>query len=183
MYPFCWPLWWDSRLHWWQWWRLYVAIVWDANSIAYHATELHNYTQSIHTVDFNSIWIQDYSSVCYHLCGHNWINHWETCMSASTYKVCECLLHSASVFKGSWIKIRSWHYAHENHTHTIHASCSSTQFLCANGQCASSSFRCNGLTGGCSDGSDQINCCRSPCSCIHKVTYVYGTLHYIQSQL
>ena len=31
------------------------AIVWDANSIAYLTTELYNYTQSIRTVDFNSI--------------------------------------------------------------------------------------------------------------------------------
>ena len=31
------------------------AIVWDANSIAYHTIELYNYTQSIRTVDFNSI--------------------------------------------------------------------------------------------------------------------------------
>lgn len=31
------------------------AIVWDANSIAYHTIELYNYTQSIHTIDFNSI--------------------------------------------------------------------------------------------------------------------------------
>ena len=40
----------------------------------------------------------------------------------------------------------------------ICVGCSSTQFQCSSGQCVSSSVRCNGRTGGCSDGSDERNC-------------------------
>ena len=36
--------------------------------------------------------------------------------------------------------------------------CSFSQFRCSNGQCVSSSLRCNGRTGGCTDGSDERNC-------------------------
>ena len=37
--------------------------------------------------------------------------------------------------------------------------CTSSQFRCSNGQCISSSSRCNGYRT-CSDGSDEMNCCR-----------------------
>ena len=43
---------------------------------------------------------------------------------------------------------------------STHAACTSSQFRCDNGQCVSSSVRCNGLTGGCSDGSDERGCCK-----------------------
>ena len=46
--------------------------------------------------------------------------------------------------------------------HTLYLDCSSTQFRCSNGLCVSSSFRCNGRTGGCSDGSDERNCSKFP---------------------
>ena len=42
--------------------------------------------------------------------------------------------------------------------YTVYLGCNSTQFRCSNGQCVTSSFRCNGRTGGCSDGSDEKNC-------------------------
>ena len=42
----------------------------------------------------------------------------------------------------------------------IHAACTSSQFRCDNGDCTSSSFRCNGVSGGCSDGSDERGCCK-----------------------
>ena len=42
--------------------------------------------------------------------------------------------------------------------HTLYLGCSSTQFQCTSGECISSSFRCNGVSGACSDGSDEIGC-------------------------
>ena len=43
---------------------------------------------------------------------------------------------------------------------TSTVSCQHGTFRCSNGQCVSSSFRCDGRTGGCSDGSDERNCSR-----------------------
>ena len=34
----------------------------------------------------------------------------------------------------------------------------SSQFRCLNGQCISASLRCNGVSGGCTDGSDELRC-------------------------
>lgn len=42
-------------------------------------------------------------------------------------------------------------------------ACTSGQFRCSNGQCISSSFRCNGFPGACSDGSDERNCGKGIC--------------------
>jgi len=44
-----------------------------------------------------------------------------------------------------------------------HTACTSSQFRCDNGDCVSSSVRCNGRTGGCSDGSDQRGCSKLAC--------------------
>ena len=38
------------------------------------------------------------------------------------------------------------------------AQCASNQFRCDSGQCVSSSLRCNGFFGGCTDGSDERGC-------------------------
>ena len=54
------------------------------------------------------------------------------------------------------------------HSHSVfpnallYLGCSFSQFQCTNGQCVSSSSRCNGVSGGCSDGSDERNCCEFP---------------------
>ena len=45
--------------------------------------------------------------------------------------------------------------------HTLYIGCSSFQFRCSNGECISSSLRCNGRSGGCSDGSDETGCSTS----------------------
>ena len=53
------------------------------------------------------------------------------------------------------------HQLYESSVITHAASlCTSSQFRCDNGQCTSSSFRCNGISGGCSDGSDERGCCK-----------------------
>ena len=49
-------------------------------------------------------------------------------------------------------------------SYTTHAAqCTPSQFRCENGQCVSSSFRCNGISDGCSDGSDERGCCKLTC--------------------
>ena len=57
---------------------------------------------------------------------------------------------------------------------TFAALCTSSQFRCDNGQCISSSLRCNGYTGGCTDDSDERGCCKlmtGPLTVFHFVAY------------
>ena len=42
------------------------------------------------------------------------------------------------------------------------ASCTSSQWTCSNGQCIPSSYRCDGGTPDCTDGSDELNCGKCP---------------------
>ena len=42
------------------------------------------------------------------------------------------------------------------------ASCTSSQWRCSNGQCIPSSYRCDGGTPDCTDGSDEVNCGKCP---------------------
>ena len=68
--------------------------------------------------------------------------------------VCACVNKPVHIFEA----ILTWSFSLAKHMLYL-LGCSSTQFRCTNGQCVSSSFRCNGRTGGCSDGSDERNCC------------------------
>ena len=49
----------------------------------------------------------------------------------------------------------------------MHTGCSSTQFLCATGQCVTA---CNGHLE-CADGSDEISCSRLPCACMYALSH------------
>ena len=78
-----------------------------------------------------------------------------------------------------WVYIKSSSYFEAILAHsftlakyTMYLGCSSTQFRCSNGQCISPSFRCNGRSGGCSDRSDERNCCKFPWT-ILTVTNLY----------
>ena len=59
---------------------------------------------------------------------------------------------------GSLNILKRWNCFSKQEPCTMLTGCTSTQFRCANGQCVSSLFRCNGQTGGCSDGSNEMNC-------------------------
>ena len=54
--------------------------------------------------------------------------------------------------------------------YSISLGCTSSQFQCTNGQCISSASRCNGVRT-CSDGSDEMNCCRLYQNC-YVCTYL-----------
>ena len=60
--------------------------------------------------------------------------------------------------------------------------CSFSQFRCSNGQCISSSLRCNGRTGGCSDGSDERNCSKFLIyiDCFNSSSYIWTLLQFVQ---
>ena len=57
----------------------------------------------------------------------------------------------------------------------IGAGCTSSQFQCTNGQCISSSSRCNGVRT-CSDGSDEMNCCRLCILYLYVCAYIVNSL-------
>ena len=57
----------------------------------------------------------------------------------------------------------------------IGPGCNSSQFECTNGQCISSSSRCTGVRT-CSDGSDEMNCCRLCILYLYVCAYVVNSL-------
>ena len=56
----------------------------------------------------------------------------------------------------------------------LYLGCSFSQFRCTNGQCVSSSFRCNGIRG-CTDGSDERNCSKFLIyfDCFNSSSYIW----------
>ena len=58
----------------------------------------------------------------------------------------------------------------------IGPGCTSSQFRCSNGQCISSSSRCTGVRT-CSDGSDEMNCCRLCILYLYACAYVVNSLY------
>jgi len=51
-----------------------------------------------------------------------------------------------------------------------------TQFQCDNGNCVSRSYVCNGISGGCTDGSDERDCRKSYLQLIESVNFIASNL-------
>ena len=66
----------------------------------------------------------------------------------------------------------------------VYLGCSFSQFRCTNGQCISSSSRCNGIRE-CTDGTDERNCSKFPIyfDCCELQLYLSTTCYYLYSFL